>query len=218
MDEKAVTHGQVVAIAGTNCSGKDTVGDHLALHHHFQHVSVSSVLRAEATRRGLPQDRETLIAMNVALRQEMGPGGVVMRAIDGWRAMEDQYPGGIALTSVRVVCEADEVLRQGALLLFIDAPVEVRYARSLLRPRPEDRVTSIEDFMAMEERELAGLDGPDRPWLREVQRMATTTIINDRGPLTYLAAVEARLGLSGVKPHDGPEMVTRPSTGRGLGQ
>ena len=55
MKEKPVLRGQMIAVAGTNCSGKDTIGDHLASHHRFQHVSVSSVLRAEATRRGCPR-------------------------------------------------------------------------------------------------------------------------------------------------------------------
>jgi hypothetical protein len=191
---------RLVGIAGTNCSGKDTAGDHLAVHFSFQHASLSSVLRDEARRRGLGVERPTLIQMNVELRRELGPGGVVLRAISTWDS--EPYPGGLVISSVRVVCEAEEILRQGGDLLFIDAPVEVRYARSLLRPRPEDRITSLADFIAQEEAELAGLEGPDRPWLREVQRLAGSTIVNDGPAPEYFRAVEARLGLifPGVSP------------------
>ena len=147
--------------------------------------------------------------MNVALRQEMGPGGVVMRALDAWRAIYDQFPGGIALTSIRVLCEAEEVLRQGAILIFVDAPVEVATPAPCSGPGP--RTGSRASRASWPWRSGSGGTGrPDRPWLRAVQRMATTTIINDQGPDAYFALVEALLGLSvSTPPPPSPAAVPR---------
>src|SRR5262249_8585448 len=132
------------------------------------------------------------------LRQEHGLGAVVLRGIEQWNEQRDSFLGGLVLSSVRVVGEAEEVQRQLGMLIFVDAPVELRYARAIApgRLRGDETFATLEEYAEQERTELEGLGGPNRPHLKAIQAMSEVTIINDGSVEDYYQMLETILGLS----------------------
>jgi dephospho-CoA kinase len=108
--------------------------------------SLSDVVREEATRLGLRHTRGNLIRVGVRLRARGGPGALARHVLArlGRRAVVDSIrnPGEVA------------VLRRlpRFLLLGIDAPLEMRFERSLRRGRLGDGAT-LREFADHEARE-----------------------------------------------------------------
>ena len=187
---------RLVGVSGTNCSGKDTAGVFLGKEFGLLHISLSDVLRAEARDRGLAMTRETLIEINVDLRRKFGQGGVILQGIQNWLKHQELYPGGLVLSKYQVPGEAKEIIKQNGTVIFIDAPSEVRYKRTLLRNRGEEKDLTIEEFIEGEASEIYGLAGPNRPSLRAVQELSKTTIINDKTLDVYTNILMKTLGIS----------------------
>lgn len=192
------TDSQLVGISGTNHSGKDTAGEYLENHHSFMHVSMSDVLRAEARQQGLDTARPTLIEIGVKLREQYGLGAVVLRGIEQWQKERNRFVGGLVLSSIRVIGEAEEIKRQGGTLLFVDAPAEIRHKRATdpSRVRGDETFKTFEEYVEQEKIELEGLGGPNRPNLRAVQAMADATILNNGGVANYVHELEVALSLA----------------------
>ncbi len=189
------TGSQLVGFSGTNGSGKDTGSNYLAERQGFMHVSISDMLREEATRRGLDHERPTLVEVGFSLNEQYGPGAGVLRAIERWREQRSDYLGGLVVSSIRVVAEGEAIKRHGGTLLFSDAPEEIRYERSLKRLRDDQTSITLQEFIEREQTELRGLAGPDRPNLRAVQAMADATIINDKTMDEYTDRIATVLSL-----------------------
>ncbi len=101
------------------------------------------MVREEATRRGLDHTRDNLIGVGVRMRAEGGPGALALAVLPRLerRAVVDSIrsPGEVA------------VLRglPRFLLLGIDAPLALRFERSLRRGRTGDGAT-LEEFARKE--------------------------------------------------------------------
>lgn len=112
----------------------------------FSVHSLSDVVRAEATFLGLEHTRDNLIRIGVALRSSGGPGALALRVVPrlGARAVVDsiRHPGEVA------------VLRRlpRFVLLGVDAPLPLRFERSLRRGRVGDG-SSLREFALQEARE-----------------------------------------------------------------
>ena len=72
--------GRFIGVVGQNCSGKDTVAEILEAKG-FQHRSLSKIIRDEATRRGMSQEREGLINLANDLRTQEGPAVLAKKTI-----------------------------------------------------------------------------------------------------------------------------------------
>src|SRR5947209_15311657 len=83
----------LVGISGSNGAGKDTLGHMLAEHHGFLFISVTDLLRAEASRRGLPPIRENTRQISAEWRRELGLGVLIDKAIAEYELVKDQYKG-----------------------------------------------------------------------------------------------------------------------------
>ena len=146
MDKLKKSNRFVVGLTGRNASGKGEAG--LVLQKHgYQYLSLSDVLRDEAALRRLEPSREVLISLGKELREQGGPGVLAKKTI------EKLGEGHYAIDSIRNPKEI-EFLRQSGnfLLLGIDAPIEIRFARAQKRGRNENAST-LEDFREMENRE-----------------------------------------------------------------
>jgi dCMP deaminase len=138
----------IVGVTGFFCSGKDTLAELLRAKG-FAHVSLSDIIRAElATRRGaitVPN----LADLGNELRRLHGPGILAERALD-----RIDFGRNWVVTSIRHPAEVAALRRRrDFVLLFIDAPQRVRFARSLTRARPGDPAT-FDEFHAWEARQL----------------------------------------------------------------
>lgn len=161
---------KIIGIAGTNGSGKDTVGHTLADRHGYLFVSVTDLLRAELNRRGVPVERENLRNLSAEWRREFGYAVLVDRAMEEYERLKDKYTG-IAIASLRNPYEADKIHELGGVVIWVDADPQERYRRiqanAEARARAGEDAKTYEEFLAEEEAEMhkpaegdeASLDG-----------------------------------------------------------
>ncbi len=136
----------VIGITGKNCAGKDTVADVLEARG-FERHSLSDAIRAELRARGEAITRDALIALGRELRAAEGP------AVLAERMKRMITTDRVCLVSVRSPAEVRSLRAlEGFVLLTVDAPVPVRYAREIARDR-EGAGGSLEEFVAIEARE-----------------------------------------------------------------
>lgn len=173
----------IIGLTGPNAAGKGEVATWLAARG-LSVVSLSDVVRQEARRRGLGEDRETLIGIGRDLRERHGPGVLAERIL------LQLGPDGV-VDSIRSPFEV-EVLRQRPdfHLLGVDAPVEVRWQRAVQRGREGDR-PDLATFVAREE--LENRNAANSQQLRKTLALADRTIQNDASLEVLAARVEAVL-------------------------
>jgi len=169
---------RIVGLTGPNSSGKGATADVLVSELGYAAHSLSDVVRDEARRRGLEPVRDVLIPLGNELRQVGGPGALAERILP-------RLEPPALVDSIRNPAEV-EVLRrlEGFVLLAIDAPVELRFRRSLERARPGDAVT-LEDFRDKEQRENS--TDPKAQQLAATAALADRVLVND-GSLDDLRA------------------------------
>jgi cytidylate kinase len=197
MDEEL----QIIGLAGTNGSGKDTVGQILSRHHNYLFISVTELLRNEAQRRGQPVEREVLRTISAEWRRESGLGVLVDKAVAEYQKQPSKY-AGVVMASLRNPGEADRVHQLGGAMVWVDAEPRVRYARVRAnvtsRGRAEEDNKTYEQFLAEEKAEMNKPSGGDNANLNMagVKDLCDIFLINDNDNLLALqTATEQALGL-----------------------
>jgi dephospho-CoA kinase len=181
----------ILGIAGTNGSGKDTVGHILAEKHGYLFISVTELLRTEARRRELPVEREVLRTISAEWRRELGLGVLVDKAIAEYDLVQSQYKG-LVMASLRNPGEADRVHDFGGSVIWLDADPRIRYDRiqtnAVSRDRAEEDNKTFEQFQEEEAAEMhsggdaATLDGS------AVKGLSDIFIVNGNLDITGLEA------------------------------
>lgn len=182
---------EIIGIAGTNGSGKDTVGHMLAEKHGYLFISVTDLLRNELVRRGLPPAREHMRELSAEWRRELGLGVLVDRAVAEYDKQKDEYQG-LAIASLRNPGEADEVHALGGTVLWIDAEPKIRYER--IKAAKRDAIRAVDDdktfeqFQAEEAAEMHKASGADAATLdmASVKERADVMIDNGHEDLSEL--------------------------------
>ena len=167
----------MIGLTGPNASGKGEVSK-LFTARQFAIHSLSDVVREAATEAGLSHTRDNLIAVGVRLRTEGGAGALARKILP-------RLTGRDIVDSIRNPGEV-EILRtlKRFVLLGIDAPLALRFERSLNRGRIGDGST-LADFARKEARENSETEAGQQ--LRLTLGLADAVIQND-GPLETLAA------------------------------
>jgi len=161
-----------IGITGKNCSGKDTVAEILEKKG-FYHHSLSDVIRAELTSRGLESTRENLLRVGNELRELHGAQILAERTLTRLEADKNHV-----ITSIRNAGEVERLREQGNFVLInVEAPAQSRYERIVARARLEEGSLSFEQFCANEAIEQS--DDPKRQQLDVVGEMAEIRIDND---------------------------------------
>lgn len=178
---------EIIGIAGTNASGKDTLGELRARLQNAKFVSLSDIIRRELDKRGLPHERENLRTLANEWRNAEGHGVLAKRTIDLYESEKaEKGYHGLTATSIRHPDEARAIQEAGGIVIWVDADPKVRYERIHKRNRTEDQKT-FEEFMAEEEIEMKPGVGLDMGGVRDI---ADLTIINEFDSLeayeTYL--------------------------------
>ncbi len=183
---------QIIGLAGTNGSGKDTVGELLAQQHEYLFVSVTELLRAECQRRNLPVERENLRMISAQWRRELGLGVLVDKAVAEYEIVKDRY-SGVVMASIRNPGEADRIHEFGGTIVWIDADPQTRYdriqANVATRGRAEEDNKTFDQFLAEEEVEMHTPEGGDNAMLNSaaVKDRCDVFLINDTSDLTSLS-------------------------------
>ena len=173
---------EIVGVAGTNASGKDTLGALRATLQNAKFVSLSDILRHELDLQGLPHERENLRSLGNKWRSEGGAGVLVDKSVALYNEEKATMRyGGLTLTSIRHPKEAEAIQARGGVVIWIDADLKVRYDRIQKRNlgRPEDQKT-FEQFVAEENIEMQSTPGNEAsPNMSAVRDIADVKVIND---------------------------------------
>lgn len=184
----------IIAVTGTNGSGKGTVVEYLVAQKGFRHYAARDFLVRELTQRGLPVDRSSMRLLANELRALHEPAYVVKQL---YRAACADGCDRAVIESVRNVGEAEFLKSEGALLIAVDADQKLRYERVEARRSATDHV-DFKTFVEHEEREMHPV-GPHDMDLRGVMALADVTLMND-GALTSLhTALEQALSEEGIE-------------------
>jgi dephospho-CoA kinase len=160
---------RLIGLTGTNGAGKGEVASYL-MKKGYAYVSLSDEIRAELRRRGKESTRDQLIAAGNALRRRYGADILARRAM---KKVKDRT----VIDSIRNAREVAFLRRQDDFILVaVDAPAELRYARVQKRGRAESAST-LEEFVAKEKEEMTG--GTSGQQLRLCLNLADVTIVND---------------------------------------
>jgi dephospho-CoA kinase len=170
----------IVGITGTYCSGKDAAADYL-ISQDYQHISLSDLIREEATRQGLAHTRENLIALGNELRATYGSGVLAERALTRIAAETN-----VVITSIRNPGEVIALRkRPDFTLLALDAPLGLRWQRMQARKERPDNIQTLEEFKRFEAVEHSS--DPAKPQLHKVHELADA-VIHNTGTLEELHA------------------------------
>ena len=163
----------IVGVTGYFASGKDTVAQYLVEQKGFLHLSLSDIIRGQLRKEGREITIPALTEKGNAMRREKGPGALAEIAV---AAMAPE--SNTVVTSIRHPAEVEALRKAGQFrLLFVDAPIEVRYRRSVARSRQGD-CQSFEEFRGSEEAQRATRDSSAQR-LDECREMADAVVEND---------------------------------------
>jgi dephospho-CoA kinase len=147
----------IIGLAGTNGSGKDTVGQLLQKHCDYFFVSVTDMLRDELRRRDQPVDRKHMRGLSSEWREKYGMSVLVDRALALFKAQKNRYQG-VVMSSLRNPGEADRIHEIGGIMLWIDANPHLRYMRvqanAATRNRSGEDDKTYQQFLKEEKAEM----------------------------------------------------------------
>jgi dephospho-CoA kinase len=149
---------QVLAFVGAPAAGK-TVAAAVARELGIPVITMGDVIREEVQRRGLPFTDEHLGAVANELRAKEGMDAIAKRCMPLIRALADAAKDlkkqVLVIDGIRGLAEVEafkQAFGSKFILVRIDAPLELRYARSQTRGRGDDSL-GFEEFKRREARE-----------------------------------------------------------------
>lgn len=194
---------QIIGLAGTNGSGKDTVGALLAERHGFYFFSFTELFRIECRKRNIPAVRENLRMISAEWRRKSGLATLVDRSMEVFaQAGGLQRYKGFVMSSLRNPAEPDRIHELGGSVIWIDADPKIRYKRiqdnKALRGRAGEDDKTYEQFLQEEHDEMYPPKGADGAALygAAVKERADIFLLNQYDNLDELdAAIIEKLDL-----------------------
>lgn len=170
----------IIGITGTLGAGKGTVVEYLVKNKSFKHFSARNFLIEEIEKRGLENNRDSMVNVANNLREKFGPGYIAEELFK--RASESN--DNAVIESLRTIGEIETLRKKGSFtLLAVDADSKIRYMRISTRGTSTDNV-SFEKFLADEQREMESTD-PNKQNLSQCIERADF-VINNNGSLEEL--------------------------------
>ena len=176
----------LIGIAGTFASGKDTLAEYLVSEYNFAIASSSDAVREVSQKRHGNIERPALHETANYYRQKFGADYFVQKLLDDYNATKANNYFGLVVTGLRSVGEAQAIKKANGVLVFVNAPIEVRYQRMLVRNRDKEVNLTLEEFAESEKSEWHSGDGLADFSFKNIQKMSDINIINGDNVDQYL--------------------------------
>ncbi|MCF8369577.1 MAG: AAA family ATPase [Bacteroidales bacterium] len=156
----------IIGITGTLGAGKGTIVEYL-LRKGFDHYSVRGFLLEEIRKRGLPENRDSMVIVANDLRKQNSPSYITDQLFERAKAKGKNA----VIESIRTPGEVASLRSKGNFYLWaVNADPKLRYGRISLRKSETDQV-DFETFIKNEEREMTSRD-PNKQNLKKCFEMA----------------------------------------------
>ncbi len=185
----------IFGFSGTIGSGKDTLADYLQDKYGLLHVSTGDIVRQYAMAKYGSVERPVLRTMSKELRKKYGSSVLADKSIDMYKSKSDQYQG-LIITGIRSIGEAEKIKELGGKMVYVDAPVEVRYARTVARQRDAEADLTLEQYIESEQAEMVNTDRVAGHNIAAIGDMSDIKLINNMPLAEFYAIAEKELGLS----------------------
>lgn len=163
----------VIGLIGPKLSGKGTAAAYLQEKHGAQVYSMSGILTDICKRLHLPNSRANLIAVVTGLRSTLGED-ILAQVLK--QDIEEAQDTLAIIDGIRMPKEVDIFSTiPGFYLLYIDAPVRLRYERALQRGEKEGESTMTFEQFEQEEKAVT------EQGIASLQSRAEQTIVNTDG-------------------------------------
>lgn len=137
----------VVGLVGEKLAGKDTIAEYLVQKYDAGHFRFTHILDALLEELRLPISRENEIKLGLGLRKIFGEH-VLVEALE--KRVRKSWASMIVVNGIRMD-EMDIVKFWGAKIIYVTAPLEVRFARyNNRREKADDAQMNMEDFTKLE--------------------------------------------------------------------
>ena len=184
----------IIGFAGTFGSGKDTLADYLKTKYKLLHVSTGDIIREFAKEQYGSIERPVLFKMATYLRSNYGPAFLVERSIEKYNANTKLYDG-VIVSGLRSIGEAKKIKELGGILVYIDAPIEVRYNRMIQRNRDNETQITLKDYKEREKKEMSSGVSDEDFNIKRIGEMADITLINNLPKEQFYEKAEKALEL-----------------------
>jgi dephospho-CoA kinase len=164
---------ELIGVSGSFGSGKDSLAQVLVDEYGYTQVSTSDLVREVAMRERGSVERPVLREVAQECRERFGPGYFVEQGLD--------KPRPLVITGIRSLGEMKALKNAGGVMVYIDAPIEVRYQRMIDRARDAEADITLEAFRAREEKEMYGGDSDADFNIRAIGEQADIALMNDAG-------------------------------------
>lgn len=179
----------IIGLAGSFASGKDTLANYLVERYGYVHISTADMVRKVAQDRYGSIERPVLHKTATEVRHSEGAGAFALRALD------EAGDKPVIVSGIRSLGERDVLRGRGGMIVFVDAPVEVRYERMKARQRDQETLLTLEQFTAGEQSEWYGGDDPADFNMRGIKAGADIILENVQPLDEFLRDAETKLGL-----------------------
>lgn len=161
----------LIGLAGTFGSGKDTLAEILTSEYGYTHVSTGDMVRQVAMERYGSIERPVLYRTAQENREKYGAGYFVELALKKSRPL--------IISGIRSLGEMKALKVAGGVMIYVDAPIELRHQRIVSRKRDNEVKLSLEEFQAFEETEMYAGDKDTDFNIRAIGERADVMLIND---------------------------------------
>jgi len=138
----------IIGILGEKLAGKDSVAEYLIKTRGADHIKASHILDELLQVLGLPVTRRNEIDAGRGMETVFGPH-IIGEAIK--RRVQESKGDKIVINGLRLKDQFEDARKLGAKIIYITAPVELRYERfKQRRQKKEDGQQTIEEFIAQD--------------------------------------------------------------------
>lgn len=160
----------LIGVTGYLASGKDTVAEYL-VKKGYKHYSLSDELRGILKAKKILINRDNLRNVANNLRKKIGSDFLAQKLLK-------KVKKPAVISSIRSVSEVDALRKKGNFkLIFVAAPIKLRFERLKKRARENDEKLTFKKFLQQEKNEKSAKSNEQQ--LDQVVKMADYKIINN---------------------------------------